>query len=425
MKNKLLKVMLGMMVIPMFFSGCQRENLTDPVMMENLSLKNGVVVNYCGDPLVLDLVADQTLVVGTVTIGNDDENIFVTFEVTGEWLMANTKVFLGTDASQIPVTKTGNPIRGKFTQDVTHNPYVTSFTHVFPIGDFEPGDVLVIAAHSTVLILEEVEGEMVIVRVETAWGEGENAFQGKAWGWYAMYTIQECPICPDHIIVFKDADAWGLDVYGDVLEPLGFTLGTGPGTYEYATSADMGTKVLDPMHDMVMIVNDQPQEFYDVLAANEDYFYDFVEAGGKMVFGAADYGWNGSDISGVTMPAGITSVHLYASNNLIPDLNLPLVEGLTSPLSGSYASHRSFSNLPAGSTVYCTDPDGDATLFEFPLGAGKIMMTGQTLEYGYSNAQGVGPLFVRIPAYMTCNEFDINAVLDVVIEGEVPLSSPK
>ncbi len=208
MKNKFLKLLTGMLIIPLFFGGCQRENLTDPVMLENLSLKNGVVVNYCGETTVLDLVADQDLVVGTVTIGNDDENIFVTFEVTGDWWLANTKVFLGTDAAQIPVTKTGNPIRGKFTQDITHNPYVKSFTHVFPMGDFEPGDVLVIAAHSTVIILEEIEGEMVIVRDETAWGDGGNAFTGKAWGWWATYTVQECPVCPDHVVIFRNYIPW-------------------------------------------------------------------------------------------------------------------------------------------------------------------------------------------------------------------------
>lgn len=425
MKNKFLKLLTGMLIIPLFFGGCQRENLTDPVMLENLSLKNGVVVNYCGETTVLDLVAGKTQIVGTVTIGNDDENIFVTFEVTGDWWLANTKVFLGTDAAQIPVTKTGNPIRGKFTQDITHNPYVKSFTHVFPMGDFEPGDVLVIAAHSTVIILEEIEGEMVIVRDETAWGDGGNAFTGKAWGWWATYTIQQCPVCPDHVIIFKNADPWYTDDYNDILEDYGFTPGTGPGTYEYATSADMGLKVLNPLHDLVIIVNDQPQGFYDALAANEDYFYDFVEDGGNLLFGATDDGWNSGDIGGVTLPEGILSAPYFASYNLIPDPTLPLVAGLTSPLWGSAASHRSFTNLPAGSIVYCTDDLGDATLFEFNLGLGKIMMTGQTLEFGYYYGQGVGPLFMRILGYMTCNEFDMTAVPAAVIEGETPLSYKK
>lgn len=425
MKNNLFKLMVGMMIIPLFFGGCQRENLMEPQILDKPTLKDAVMVNYCGDPLVLDLVAGKTEVVGTVTIGNDDENIFVTFDVTGGWLLANTKVFLGTSASQIPVTKTGNPVRGKFTQDITHYPYVTTFTHVFPIGNFVPGDLLVIAAHSTVIMLEEIEDQLVIVRSETAWGKGENTFSGKAWGWWATYTVQECPGCPDHVIVFRNNNAWGYDVYDDVLEPLGFTLGTGPGTYEYATSADIGTKVLDPYHDLVMIVNDQVPAFYNALAANEDYFYDFVLAGGKLVFGACDQGWNGGVIDGVTLPAGILSAFHGSITNDIPDLTLPLVAGLTSPLSGSWASHRSFTNLPAGSIVYCTDDIGNATLLEFDWGLGKILLTGQTLEFGYVNGQGVGALFVRIPAYMSCNEFNAAALPDVDTEGETPLSYKK
>lgn len=70
----------------------------------------------------------------------------------------------------------------------------------------------------------------------------------------------------------------------------------------------------------------------------------------------------------------------------------------------NYASHESFSNLPNGTTVYCTDSLGTPTLIEFNLGSGWVIVSGQPLEHQYDRIYGqadMEKLLPRIVAYFT------------------------
>jgi len=404
MKNYLFQILSGIALIRLIFSGCQKDPFVTMMEDENVSLKSGLIINYCGSPCIYDLVAGQNFVAGSVIIGNDGVNIYVTFKVFDDWWLDNTKVFLGTSPDEIPATKTGNPIRGQFTQDVDHNPSVKIFTHIFPLGKFAPKNCAIIAAHASVLTYKKENGSNVTTREEAAWGKGTGTFAGKAWGWYIKYVVKPC--CPDHVVVFCAVPPWGLNVFKDPLYGLGFTYGPDSGQWEYASINVMGIKPLNPYHDLVIIINDQDQRFYDSLAANHSYFYNFVNSGGKMIWEAADLGMNkGSMVgAGVKFPSGIIYGNAFHKYNKIPNPSLPLVSGLKSPLYGTSASHISFGNLPAESIIYCTDPDGKPTLFEFLLGHGKILVTGQPWEFAWIYGQDVGPLLYRSYAYMLCRK---------------------
>lgn len=423
MRKSVIKVCLGIALIPLMFLGCQKDSYDTMMADENVSLKNGLMINYWGAPAEYDLVAGQNLVMGSVIVGNDNKNIYVTFKVFDYWWLNNTKVFLGTSPDQIPTTKTGNPVRGKFTVDVNHNPLVKIFTHVFPLGKLVPGDSVVIAAHADVLAYEKVNGSIVISREETAWGKGEGTFSGKAWGWYLKCGIGSS--CPDHVIVFCEAPPWGINAFKDPLYAMGFTYGNGPGQWEYAISSDMGKKPLDPCHDLVILINDQKQSFYDKLAANQAYFNNFVNMGGRLIWEAADLGWNGGSMktAGVTFPAGIIYGNTFHKYNKIPNPSLYLVSGLNSPLYGTWASHTSFGNLPAGSLIYCIDSDGKPTLFVSRLGFGKILVTGQAWEFAWIYGQYVAPLLYRSYAYLLCKNIFPKVMPELQpIQGDIPKS---
>ena len=61
-----------------------------------------------------------------------------------------------------------------------------NYTYVIPLGDWEPGTNLSIAAHAEVLLLNETG---YVVQEETAWDEGDG-FPGKNWAMYFNYTVQ-------------------------------------------------------------------------------------------------------------------------------------------------------------------------------------------------------------------------------------------
>lgn len=146
------------------------------------------------DPKPFNLVAGQNYLIGTVSVGNDADYIYVTYEVIGGWELLETHLAaalsLGTTypSDGLPQTKKGDPILGKFPWKANHNPAVTTYTYQISLADegFYVGQYLYIAAHA-VVALDDWE--------ETAWADGSCGnflaqFPGKSWATYFEYVIQ-------------------------------------------------------------------------------------------------------------------------------------------------------------------------------------------------------------------------------------------
>ena len=121
-----------------------------------------VGVDECGTPTVVTLLAGQTIDAGTVTIANDDINLYVTFSTTSPWLLSETHVHVGDSLEDIPQTKKGNPKVGRFDYQTEHDPVVNEFTYVIPLAGFD--DVIVVAAHAVVV---QFDGGGNVVEEET------------------------------------------------------------------------------------------------------------------------------------------------------------------------------------------------------------------------------------------------------------------
>lgn len=126
--------------------------------------------------------------VGNVSVWNEEGNLSVKYETTGNWSLNETHLHVvNTTVDDIPQTKKGNPIPGKFDYKNESLTLPTqNYTYVIPLGDWEPGTNLSIAAHAEVLLLNETG---YVVQEETAWGEGDG-FPGKNWAMYFNYTVQ-------------------------------------------------------------------------------------------------------------------------------------------------------------------------------------------------------------------------------------------
>ena len=208
-----------------------------------------------------------------------------------------------------------------------------------------------------------------------------------------------------HIKLFRDNLPWDSNAMIDALEDIGFTEGQGPHTYEIIESAEMVTVPLIPGEDLVIISNDQNQDYYNNYAASQIRFRNFVHTGGSMFFGACDHGWASGSIldAGIVLPGNITITHVNDTTNFVAQLGLPLVDGLPETLEGNYASHENFTDLPDGTIVYCRDTIKRATLVEFNLGAGWIIVTGQPLEWGYDRRESysIGLVLPRVISHFT------------------------
>ncbi len=210
----------------------------------------------------------------------------------------------------------------------------------------------------------------------------------------------------NHIKLFMDMQPWDSYAMEQMLESLGFTLGTGPNTYEIITSDQMASVSLIPGEDLVIISNDQPQTFYNNYAANQAKFTNFVYTGGSLFWEACDGGWNSGYMStaGVILPGNIGMTLNYDYYNYVVTPSLPLVAGLPTEMDHNYASHEYFTNLPDGTIVYCEDSGGGPTLIEVSLGGGWTIISGQPLEHQYDHVYGnddMAELLPRIVGYFT------------------------
>ena len=124
-------------------------------------------------PTVVTLFAGQTINAGTVTVSNDANFIYVTFNTANGYVLTQTHLYVG-DCALIPVNKPGNPIPGQFPYASAHS-NLTSYTYQIPIMAIPVGGCGCIAAHAVVSLATGGGSQ-------TAWGNGTVINPDGQWG---------------------------------------------------------------------------------------------------------------------------------------------------------------------------------------------------------------------------------------------------
>jgi len=143
----------------------------------------------------------KTIDVGDVTVSNDEENIYVTYETKGNWLLEEVQLYVLNYEPTERLPSGQAPYKaGKF------NPFLQSYTFTVPIPtNIECGATLWLQAHASV---KEIENGQ-IVGGETAYGgDVVDPLQGS---WYGNieYVVQCCDEPPpEECFEFKGETAW-------------------------------------------------------------------------------------------------------------------------------------------------------------------------------------------------------------------------
>jgi len=190
-KNKtgiIMKKLLILLLLSFSFFACQDvAELTAPEGGHGGKLLNK---DYCGIPKIVTLFAGQTIDVGTITIGNDADFLYVTYTTTGSWYLDQTHLYVG--SFEGAPTSNGNPIPGQFPYKTDpHSPRVQEFTYTIPLAELL-SSCFIVASHAAVVKLDEGGN---VIQSETAWGAGDN-FPGRNWATYSTYCIQDCTPTP-------------------------------------------------------------------------------------------------------------------------------------------------------------------------------------------------------------------------------------
>ena len=228
----------------------------------------------------------------------------------------------------------------------------------------------------------------VITKVATSEEDGE-----------ITYTCEVCQDCYTEVIpareaanvlLVQDRYPWGENNNVALLNQMlndGYITGWDITTTSNFASIDIG------MYNVILIANDQSTATYNQLNYLNDTLMQFATAGGVIIYGACDHGWAGGDIS-YSLPEGVVKKNFYSRYNYIVDTNHLIVSGIltdgkaltNSLLYGNYCSHTAFeaNSLPAGANVILQDAHGDATLVEYSVGDGHIILSGLTWEFYYN-----------------------------------------
>lgn len=156
-----------------------------PVIIDDL-------VTPCGSPKTVDLFASQNIDAGSVTIYNDDTNLYITvysqygYAGFGEQI----HIWVGGSFDNLPTNDTGTPIPGQFPYQETVLSG-TTYTVTIPLDDVslfnECGDLLYVVVHVDALVDDGSGG----TTAATAFG-GDASGPGPRWWYYTVYTSQCC-----------------------------------------------------------------------------------------------------------------------------------------------------------------------------------------------------------------------------------------
>jgi hypothetical protein len=141
---------------------------------------------YPAGAVVVDLLADQADVAGTVAAWNDGESLHVEYRTTGSWRIHGTQMHAALDWVDVP-EQNGNPTPGQFELKEEHgDDGVTVVTYEIQLSDegWAPGDIVYVAAHAELSLMLQ-DGDIVEAG---AWAEGDG-FPGANWAMYFALEI--------------------------------------------------------------------------------------------------------------------------------------------------------------------------------------------------------------------------------------------
>ena len=168
MKTTIYTLLLAVSIVSLF-SSCQKESLkgapgvntTNGSATREVSTTNNtgaIVVSVptsasCSCPTTtVSLIAGQNIDAGTVSVTNDLDFIYVTYNTANGYVLTQTHLFVG-DCEAVPVNKKGNPVPGQFPYSNEHN-NATSFTYRIPVSAIGLDNCGCIAAHAAVIKLD-------------------------------------------------------------------------------------------------------------------------------------------------------------------------------------------------------------------------------------------------------------------------------
>lgn len=187
-----MKKLFVLIALSFFVFSCQKSKdiipATASLYSPEFTVPAGYSVPDCLTPSETALMAGQSDNVGSVTLWNDENNVYVSYQMIGAYKLKQTHLYIGA-CSSIPVNGAGNPRIGLFPYSATHGTTgVSVYTYTIPRSSLPAGCVCV-SAHAEVVAYNS-SGQQYYS--ETGWGQGAQINDGGSWAMKFEYCPEEC-----------------------------------------------------------------------------------------------------------------------------------------------------------------------------------------------------------------------------------------
>lgn len=151
------------------------------------------VATVSGDTQCFTLWAGQNTNAGSVCVTTDAIDLIVTYTTTGQWSIKEAQLWIGNNTTDLPQTKTGNPIPGQFpckSGELANN--VTTYTFSRPLTNpcinfsCPSTDVTYyMAAHAAL----QKGNDAGTYQTETGWSDGTPITSRGNWATISTFTL--------------------------------------------------------------------------------------------------------------------------------------------------------------------------------------------------------------------------------------------
>jgi hypothetical protein len=185
-----MKKALLLIAAPVLLIACNKEaEIISPdeqelVLDNNVSsIPAGYSVPSCVTIVETPILAGQTTNVGSVTVWNDAANLYVSYQMTGDYKVRRTHMYAGA-CDAVPVNNAGNPRIGQYPYQADHGTAgVQIYTYTIPRSSL-PSGCICVSAHAEVIGPNNFS--------ETGWGQGEQINDGGSWAMKFNYCQADC-----------------------------------------------------------------------------------------------------------------------------------------------------------------------------------------------------------------------------------------
>src|SRR5437868_6287983 len=175
---------------------CSKSDLIKPQSQSlSSSISSNTEGHICGEPVVYNLIDLSKAVVGTVSISNDESNVFITITpANSDFKIAKAELVLGTLAHVTAATDlTAWPKLGQgqnpadFIQ--SFKPEVSSYTFTIPSANYD--DCFFVSAFAKLVKRDAITHK--VVASSLAFLQSETKTSCRYWSTYMEYCKQNCP----------------------------------------------------------------------------------------------------------------------------------------------------------------------------------------------------------------------------------------